>query len=303
VQEVARALTGWTFNRQTGEFLFNPAIHDAGEKTILGHKFPAGHGEEEGEQVLDLLAHEPATARFITTKLARHFVSDEPPKTLVDRCSKTFSKTDGDIRETVRCVVTSPEFFSRAAYRAKVKTPFELVASALRAVNAQPDATPRTAQVVARLGQPIFGRQTPDGWPDRADAWMNTGAILNRINFGLSLAAGMVPGAQLANWPDFASLRTQPRAQQVDGVIKSMLGGQVSPETREVLMSGENPMLSKPAATDVKGMAIIDSMPPRQAGRAGGRGGQLPGFGRQINLQGLPQVVGLALGAPEFQRR
>ncbi len=303
VQEVARALTGWTFNRQTGEFVFNPAIHDAGEKTILGHKFAAGRGVEEGEEVLDLLAHAPATARFITTKLARHFVSDEPPKALVDRCSKTFSQTDGDIRETVRCVVTSPEFFSRAAYRAKVKTPFELVASALRAVDAQPDATPRTAQIVARLGQPIFGRQTPDGWPDRADAWMNTGAILNRINFGLSLAAGQVPGAQLANWQEFASLRTQPRAQQVDGVIKSMLGGQVSAETREVLMSGENPMLAKTTATDVNGMAVIDSMPARRPGLGGGRGGQLPGFGRQVNLQGLPQVVGLALGAPEFQRR
>jgi len=317
VQEVARVLTGWTFNRQTGEFVFNPSIHDAGEKTILGHKFPAGHGEEEGEQVLDLLARAPATARFVTTKLARHFVSDDPPKALVDRCADKFSKTDGDIRETVGCIVTSPEFFSRAAYRAKVKTPFELVASALRAVNAQPDTTPRTSQIVARLGQPIFGRQTPDGWPDRGDAWMNTGAILNRINFGLSLAAGQIPDATLDNWPDYASLSKQPRAQQVDGVVKSMLGGQVSTETRQVLMSGENPMLSK-SANDVNGMAILDdSSSMMTGGRAGrqqgkiepgkgfprGRGAQIPGFGRPVNLQGLPQVVGLALGAPEFQRR
>src|SRR5262249_21072131 len=171
VQEVARALTGWTFNRQSGEFLFNPMIHDAGEKTILGQKFPSGRGEDEGERVLDLVASHPSTAHFIATKLARHFVSDDPPKALVDRCASTFSKTDGDIRETLRCVVTSPEFFSRSAYRAKVKTPFEVVASALRAVNASPDLTPRTAQLVARLGQPIFGRQTPDGWPDRGDAW------------------------------------------------------------------------------------------------------------------------------------
>jgi uncharacterized protein (DUF1800 family) len=317
VQEVARVLTGWTFNRQTGEFVFNPAIHDAGEKTILGHKFPAGHGEEEGEQVLDLLARAPATAHFVTTKLARHFVSDDPPKALVDRCANTFSKSDGDIRETVGCIVTSPEFFSRAAYRAKVKTPFELVASALRAVNAQPDTTPRTAQIVARLGQPIFGRQTPDGWPDHGDAWMNTGAILNRINFGLSLAAGQVPDAPLNNWPDYASLSTQPRAQQVDGVIKSMLGGQASTETRQVLMSGENPMLSK-SANDVNGMAILDDSASMMMGGRGaqkpikgeqgkgfprGRGAQIPGFGRPVNLQGLSQVVGLALGAPEFQRR
>src|SRR5690242_17518987 len=274
VQEVARALTGWTFQRQTGEFLFNPNIHDAGEKVILGQKFPGGHGEDEGERVLDLVARHPSTARFITTKLARHFVSDEPPKALVDRCAQTFTKTDGDIRETVRCVITSPEFFSRAAYRAKVKTPFELVASALRAVNAEPDTTPRTAQLVARLGQPIFGRQTPDGWPDRGDAWMNTGAILNRINFGLALAAGRVPGASLASWPYSSSLRGTSRSNQVDGVIKAILGGQSSPETRSILMSGENPLLGKLASVDSSGRDMMDNpmpddmagVPPRQAG-------------------------------------
>jgi hypothetical protein len=200
----------------------------------------------------------------------------------------------------------------------KVKTPFEVVASALRAVNAQPDYTPRTAQVVARLGQPIFGRQTPDGWPDRADAWMNTGAILNRINFGLSVAAGQLPTARLTNWPLYDSLRVLPREKQVDGVIKSMLGGQVSSETRQVLVSGENPMLTKGgAANDVNGMAILDSSAvtmgrgrtaPRPAAAAAkdGKGfprAQLPGFGRPVDLKGLPQVVGLALGAPEFQRR
>jgi hypothetical protein len=316
VQEVARALTGWTFNRQSGEFFFNPTIHDAGEKTILGRKFPAGRGQEEGEEVLDLVARAPATARFITTKLARHFVSDDPPKPLVDRCAKTFSTSDGDIRETLRCVITSPEFFSRQAYRAKVKTPFEVVASALRAVNAEPDYTPRTAQVVARLGQPIFGRQTPDGWPDRGDAWMNTGAILNRINFGLSLAGGQLPTARLNYWPQYDSLRTLSRSQQVDAVVKSMLGGQVSVETREVLMSGENPMLARGgAANDVNGMAVIDSGSMVGGGRAGRQAAkgppaakglpraQIPGFGRPVDLTGLPQVVGLALGAPEFQRR
>ena len=322
VTEVARALTGWTFNRQTGEFVFNPNMHDAGEKVILGQKFPAGHGEDEGERVLDMLSRAPATAHFITTKLARHFVSDDPPKALVDRCANTFSQTDGDIRETLRCIVTSPEFFSRSAYRAKVKTPFELVASALRAVDAQPDTTPRTAQIVARLGQPIFGRQTPDGWPDHGDAWMNTGAILNRINFGLSLAAGQVPGAQLANWPEFSMLRTEPRAEQVDGVIKSMLGGQVSPETRTVLTSGSNPMMAAGGAPDqgsandasTDSSAMMDGRGGRGArgapairekgkGFPRGPGAQVPGFGRQVNLEGLPQVVGLALGAPEFQRR
>ena len=310
VQEVARALTGWGFNRQSGEFVFNPRVHDAGEKTILGRRFPAGRGVEEGEEVLDMLARSPQTARFITTKLARHFVADEPPKVLVDRCASTFSKTDGDIRETVRCVVMSPEFFSRAAYRAKVKTPFEVVASALRAIGAQPDTTPRTSQVVARLGQPIFGRQTPDGWPDRADAWMNTGAILNRINFGLSVAANQLPGARLTDWKPYESVRALPRAQQVDSVVKYMLGGKISTDTRQVLMSGENPMLSK---TD-SSMKVSDQMGGGREARLSakdnggkgfprGRGAQLPGYGRPVDLKGLAQVVGLALGAPEFQRR
>jgi len=313
VQEVARALTGWTFNRQSGEFVFNPNVHDAGEKTILGKRFPAGRGVEEGEEVLDMVARAPATARFISTKLARHFVSDDPPKALVDRCADMFSKTDGDIRETVRCVVTSPEFFSRSAYRAKVKTPFEVVASALRAVGAQADTTPRTAQVVARLGQPIFGRQTPDGWPDRADAWMNTGAILNRINFGLSLAAGQLPGARLAAWGPYESTRTLPRAQQVDSVVKYVLGGQVSTDTRQVLMTGENPMLSGAAndanpdsnlpMMDGRGQARLNAKDAGGKGFPRGRGAALPGFGRPVDLKGLSQVVGLALGAPEFQRR
>jgi uncharacterized protein (DUF1800 family) len=321
VQEVARALTGWTFNRQTGAFQFNPNIHDAGAKTILGQSFAAGHGEDEGERVLDLVARQPATAKFITTKLARHFVSDDPPKALVDRCSSAFTKSDGDIRETLHCIVTSPEFFSRSAYRAKVKTPFEVVASGLRAVNAQPDTTPRTAQIVARLGQPIFGRQTPDGWPDRGDAWMNTGAILNRINFGLSLAAGQLPGARLNGWSEYAALASLPRAAQVDGVVKAMLGNQVSSETREVLMSGENPMLGKTGTTaDADKVGLMDDSASMSAPRASARqtkqelgkqgkgfprgaNAAIPGFGRQVNLQGLPQVVGLALGAPEFQRR
>jgi uncharacterized protein (DUF1800 family) len=312
VQEVARAFTGWTFNRQTGAFVFNPRVHDADPKVILGHKFPAGRGIEDGEEVLDILATSPATAHFITTKLARHFVSDNPPKALVDRCANEFTKTDGDIRETLRCIVTSPEFFSRAAFRAKVKTPFEVVASGLRAIGAQPDTTPRTAQLVARLGEPIFGRQTPDGWPDRGDAWMNTGAILNRINFGLALASGRLPGAALANWPVLDSLRGMTRPEQVDGVINAVLGGDVSPETRQVLMSGDNPMMAKGTPDD----SVMSAMAPDAAsGRAGGKGGGKGGFkgrgadaggamlARPVDLQGVAQVLGLALGAPEFQRR
>ena len=317
VIEVARALTGWTMNPREGAFVFRPEVHDAGTKVVLGHTLPAGRGIEDGEDVLDIVARHPSTAHFITTKLVRHFVSDSAPPALVNRCAAVFTRTDGDIRETMRCIVTSPEFFSRAAYRAKVKTPFEVVASALRAMNAQPDTTPRTAQLVARLGQPIFGRQTPDGWPDRGDAWMNTGAILNRINFGLAVAAGRVPGASLATWPSAVSLRGMSRPEQVDGVIKAVLGGQASPETRAILLSGENPLIDKLGRADSNTMAMDDSIstdemmtPPkaRSANAVVGKNGRpranaVSVLNRPVQLEGLSQVVGLALGSPEFQRR
>jgi uncharacterized protein (DUF1800 family) len=274
VIEVARALTGWTMNpRQGAEFVFRAEIHDADPKIVLGRRLAAGRGIEDGEDVLDLLARHPSTARFIARKLAVRFVSDDPPASLVDRAAATFRRTDGDIRETVRTIVTSPEFFSREAYRAKVKSPFELAASALRALGARPDTTPRSAQMVAFLGAPIFGHQAPNGWPETGDAWMNAGAILNRINFGLALAAGRVPGAAVTQWPEAARLRATTRTRQVDAVVAAFLGGQASPDTRDILLSGENPLA---------------------------RTGRPEGLEA---LEGLAQVVGLAIGSPEFQRR
>ncbi|HEY0996468.1 MAG TPA: DUF1800 domain-containing protein, partial [Gemmatimonadaceae bacterium] len=305
VIEVARALTGWTLDPQQGRYVFRPFMHDAGEKVILGTRFPAGGGEEEGERVLDLLARHPATARFIARKLAVRFVSDTPPPALVARAAATFTRTDGDIAEVVRTIVTSPEFFSRAAYRAKVKTPFELVASALRAMGAAPDTTPRTAAIVARLGQPIWGRQTPDGWPDQGEAWMNTGAILNRINFGLAVAGGRVPEVSIARWPAADSLRRLEPAAQVDGVIRALLGGDASPETRQILLSGENPLASRGGNDMVPAEPMSPPMMRRpQGGRLNpGAAAAAQALSRPVSLAGLPQVVGLALGAPEFQRR
>ena len=271
VIEVARALTGWTLARggQGGGFVFRPQVHDAGAKTILGVPFPAGRGQDEGDKVLDLLASHPKTAQYIATKLARRLVSDTPPPALVARAARTFSRTNGDIRETVRAIVTSPEFFSADAYRAKVKTPFELVVSTLRALEAPADVTMRTAQVVSRLGQPLYGHQAPNGYPDMGDAWMNTGAILNRINFGLSVASNRLPGVRLSQWSAYDSLRTLGREAQVDGVIRLLLGDAASNDTRQILITGSNPL----AAADVRA------------------------------ANGLAQIVGLAIGAPEFQRR
>jgi uncharacterized protein (DUF1800 family) len=331
VIEVARALTGWSIRppRQllmqaqdprvrrlaeripeagAGEFVFRPEVHDAEAKVVLGHKLKAGRGIEDGEEVLDILARSPATAKFIARKLAVRFVSDQPPQALVDRAAATYMKTDGDIREVVRTIVTSPEFFSKAAFRSKVKSPFEVVVSTLRALDAAPDPTPRTAQLVARLGQPIFGHQAPNGWPETGDAWMNTGAILNRINFGMAAAANRIPGAALGRWPNAAALRNAPRAEQVDGVIATLLGGQASPQTRQILTTGVHPMIEKAAADASASMAMVadtandapdpTELPARRRQRLAAQG-----FGNVPELTGLAQVVGLALGSPEFQRR
>ncbi|MEA3247126.1 MAG: DUF1800 domain-containing protein [Gemmatimonadota bacterium] len=328
VIDAARALTGWTFKgaQQGGGFQFVPFMHDAGEKHVLGHTLKAGRGIEDGEDLLDIVARHPSTAKFIAFKLARRFVSDTPPGALVDRAAATFTRTDGDIREVVRTIVTSPEFFSRAAYRSKVKSPFEVVVSAARALGGQPDATPRTAATIGQLGQPIFGHQAPNGWPETGDQWMNTGAILNRINFGMMVAAGRLPGVSPFGIAGGDSLRGAPLDQQVDGAVRALLGGDVSPETRAVLVSGENP-LAKASGSDAPTGGRADPMgapPAGRGGRAGGAGGRgappdptmgppdpamMPpggggrGFGQLPQLRGLPLVVGLALGSPEFQRR
>lgn len=332
VVEVARALTGWSVRppRQllmaapdarvrraaerlpdteaAGTFVFRPELHDAEPKVVLGHKLDGGRGIEDGEDVLDILARHPSTAHFIARKLAVRLVSDEPPQELVDRAAATFRRTNGDIREVVRTIVTSPEFFSRAAFRAKVKSPFELVASTMRALGSPADPTPRSAQFIARLGQPVFGHQAPNGWPETAAPWMNTGAILSRINFGMAAAANRVPGTSVNRWPEAARLRSLSRTEQVEGVIASLLGGHVSRETREILTSGVNPMAVQ-AASDSSASRMRDpdatsSDDSAMAGEAGNRRRTTNrGVGTVLELSGLAQVVGLALGSPEFQRR
>lgn len=196
VINVARCLTGWSIDNPQlgGSFVFRSDLHDAGEKTILGVKFPAGRGIEDGQQLLDLLAKHPSTARYIAQKLVIRLVSDTAPPQLVARAADMFLKTDGDIREVVRTIVMSPEFFAASAYHAKVKTPFEFVVSTVRYLGAQPDTTNRLVGALTRLGQPVWGRVTPDGWPDRGDAWVNSGTISNRIAFATQAASGTLPG-------------------------------------------------------------------------------------------------------------
>jgi uncharacterized protein (DUF1800 family) len=329
VINVARAFTGWTIQtpQQGGGFVFRPQVHDAGEKVVLGHTLRAGRGKEDADEVLDILARSPVTARFIATKIARRFVSDVPPKELVDRAAQVFLRTDGDIREVVRSIITSPEFFSQQAFRAKVKSPFEVVVSAMRALNAEPDSTPRTAQMIAYLGQPIFGHQAPNGWPETGESWMNTGAILNRINFGIAAAAGRLPGINVRRLPALDSVRAASREKQVDVVVANLLNGMASPDTRAVLVSGEHPMLADAGKSGVPDVAAASEVAAAQTTEsdmttasaemgntanarranqnAGGRRAAMQGrpMGNLPQLTGLPQIVGLALGSPEFQRR
>jgi uncharacterized protein (DUF1800 family) len=201
VTEVARALTGWTIERprQGGGFVFNARLHDPGEKIVLGHVIKAGGGEADGEQVLDILAAHPATATFIATKLARRFVSDTPPAALVQRVAARFRETGGDLREVTRAILTSPEFLSSASYGIKAKTPFEFVASALRATGADvADARPLVREL-QQLGMPVYMCQPPTGYKDTSDAWVNTGALVGRMNLALRLANGQLRGTSVGD--------------------------------------------------------------------------------------------------------
>src|SRR5713226_3855210 len=199
VQEVARCFSGWTIQKpnEEGLFLYRPGLHDNGEKIVLGHKIPAGGGIADGERVLDILAAHPSTARFIATKLARRFISDDPPASAIDRAAAVFLKTDGSIRETLRAIVTSPEFFSAPNYRTKMRSPFEYVAAAMRALNADTDGDRPVLDAISRMGQPLFGRITPDGFADRANQWLSSGAMVVRFNFASALATNQIKGTKI----------------------------------------------------------------------------------------------------------
>jgi uncharacterized protein (DUF1800 family) len=254
VTEVARCFTGWTIfqprgganaanalrgeeartRRPAGTFFFNVRAHDDGEKVVLGRKIPAGGGFNDGLMVLDTLAHHPSTAKFVATKLVRHFVSDNPPTALVNRVAAAFTKSDGDIRETLKAIFFSSEFYAPESYRAKVKRPFELVISAIRVLGADTNGGPGTPQWIARMGEPLYGYQTPNGYSDAAETWVNTGGLLERMNFGVALAANRIPGTKV----DLAPIAKEnaDKKRLVDESLKMILAGEVSAATRETLL-------------------------------------------------------------------
>ncbi len=199
IVEVARCFTGWTINQpnQGGSFTFNEKTHDKGERTVLGVTIPAGGGQEDGEKVLDILARHPSTAKFISRELAQRFVADNPPPSLVDRMAQTFQSSDGDIREVLRTMFNSPEFFSQGAYHAKVKTPFEMIVSAVRATGAKVDYAMPLANQLNTWGEPLYRKLEPTGYSNLSSEWVNSSALLDRMNFGLQLGQNRVGGLQL----------------------------------------------------------------------------------------------------------
>ena len=279
VTEVARAFTGWTIDRpQTdGHFIFRPGMHDGGEKVVLGQRIPAGGGRDDGERVIEILTRHPATARFVATKLVRRFVSDTPPPALVARVAGTYTSTGGDIPAMLRTIFESPEFFSEDAYRAKIKKPFEFVASAVRALGGTTDATGgmALARASAEIGEPLYQAQPPTGYADRGAVWVNAGALLARMNFALGLASGRYPHVSVALPALVAGADPSSPSAVLDRLLASIVADQPGPETRAVLTA----QLSEPQITrlspDDRGPANTD----------------------------VAKLAALVIGSPEFQRR
>ncbi len=277
--EVARAFTGWSIDRPRveGRFVFRRLMHDPDAKTVLGQRIPPGGSEDDGERVIEILTRHPSTARFIATKLVRRFVSDTPPPALVERVAATYAKTGGDVKAMVRVILQSPEFRGEDAYRAKVKKPFEFVASAARALGASVDARGAFGLVraSAEIGEPLYGAQPPTGHPDRAETWVNAGALLARMNFALALANGRYPRVAVDLGALVAGADPKSPDAVLDRLLATLVGKDASPETRTVLAA----QLTSPQITrltpDDRGPANTD----------------------------VAKLAALVIGSPEFQRR
>jgi uncharacterized protein (DUF1800 family) len=339
VQEVARCFTGWTIfaprgagaaaqavingrlterlRTDAGKFYFNPRAHDDGEKIVLGHKIPAGGGMKDGLLVLYIVAHHPSTAKFIATKLVRRFVADDPPPVLVDRVAQAFLKSDGDIREMLRTVFTSPEFNSAEAYRAKVKRPFELAVSAVRTLGAETNGGPQFHQWIARMGQPLYGFQTPNGYSDVAENWVNTGALLERMNFALALVNNRIPGTRVDLGRLLGEQKTGTsidKEKLLDRFVGLIVGGEMSAKTRETLLKQLTDQITILPISPAQAASNTAPANPFEVGFQ--RGNLNPdGGGAQQQQQiaranpaasidnPVVKLAGLILGSPEFQRQ
>jgi len=298
VVEVSRCFTGWAYNPLNGQFLFTPQRHDNGEKVVLGQQIAAG-GIKDGEMVLDLIAGHPSTAKHIATKLCRRFIADDPPPAAIEWAAKTFEASGGDLRKVVECIVTSPEFFSPQAYRAKIKSPFEFGVSAIRATGGTIDlsgeglnsamlrctvegsATLGYGQELVskakrkslnwhifEMGQPLYAYQAPTGYPEDSRKWVSSGALISRLNFTLALTGQTVADVTLSPQGLTRNLDIDQPEKVMDQLLKKFVPGDPSPATRDTLLQQYKGKESTPGST--------------------------------VNV---PQMAALILGSPEFQRR
>ena len=232
IHEVARCFSGWTIARPRGEgeFVFDPRIHDNGEKIVLGKRIAPGGGVEDGKKIIDMLSRHPATARFIVTKLARRFIADNPPPSIIDRAADAFRQSDGDITMVLRTIINAPEFVEPSVYKAKVKKPLEFVASALRASGAETQITPQLLRYVSRMGEPLFLAQPPTGYPDAGGSWISPDMLLTRMNFAGDLVSNRVPGARV-------SLE---KVNDAESFTRLVAPDGLSPTTRAALVGAES---------------------------------------------------------------
>ncbi|MBL8182073.1 MAG: DUF1800 domain-containing protein [Blastocatellia bacterium] len=328
IVEVAKAFTGWTIadprgyrrsagyvingteNRQldrlqrmagvpddleSGEFYFNNTWHEKGPKTVLGQKIDEG-GVKDGLKVIDLLVAHPSTAKFIARKLVIKFVNDTPNEALVGRIAKAFSESKGDIKTTLRALFTDKEFFAVENYRAKIKSPFELAVSSIRAIGANTNGGGQIMAMLNKLGEVPYSYQAPTGYPDTAEDWVNTGALLERLNFAIALSSNQIAGTRA----DLKSLKGADKKATLSNAIERILHGEVSAQTRDSLTKQlEQPLPEVKAPTETDDDIDIPNM---RQGQQGGRNRQA----RLLAPSGDPdvfKVVSLVLGSPEFQRQ
>jgi uncharacterized protein (DUF1800 family) len=236
VIEVARCFTGWTVLPQPNSaFVFRPRMHDKGEKLVLGERIPAGGGIEDGLRALDLLAKHPSTAKFISYKLSQRFVADEPPQSLVDRAAEVFRQTGGDIRQVVRTILTSPEFYSPKYYRNKIKSPLDLTASAIRAVGAATDAHLPLIIWTGQMGEPLYLCQPPTGYSEDSSRWMSNATLLERMNFAVALISNKINGTRVDVSRFVAPDTVKDKNKLLDQLIAVLIHSEVGDETRDNL--------------------------------------------------------------------